>query len=78
MTVMTETVRWKAYQVQQHDAFGYSRVRYGVREYYEDGATRFIHNEVFDTQEEAEALAARFNLNNRKGMTYDNVMKVWR
>jgi hypothetical protein len=73
-----ETPRWRAYEVQQSDAFGYGTAKYGVREEYEDGATRYIHNVVFDTREEAEQVAAKFHINSRKGMTYDNVMKQWR
>jgi hypothetical protein len=78
MTVMTEQVRWKVYLASQTDGFGYERLRYGVREEYEDGATRAIHNQVFESEEEAQALANRFNGNVRKGMKYDNTMKTWR
>lgn len=69
--------RWQAYEVKQTDAFGYDRVRYGVREAYADGATRHVHNELFEEPDAAEQLAARFNLNARKGMAYDNAMKRW-
>ncbi len=73
-----EKPRWRAYEVHRPDAFGYDIVKYGVREEYDDGATRYIHNAVFDTREEAEQVAARFHLNTLKGMSYDNVMKQWR
>ena len=73
-----DTPRWRAYEVHRPDAFGYEVVQYGVREEYDDGATRFIHNALLNTIEEAEQLAARFNINARKGMTYDNTMKQWR
>ncbi|MCE7938152.1 hypothetical protein DCC79_06255 [bacterium] len=75
--VKEETPRWQAYELRKADIFGYETVRYGVREAYADGATRHVHNEDFATREEAEQLAARFHLNARKGMTYDNVMKRW-
>lgn len=78
MAVMTEQLRWKVYQASQTDAFGYDKLRYGVREEYDDGATRYIHNQVFEELEEAQALANRFNGNMRKGMKYDNTMKTWR
>lgn len=70
--------RWRAYKASRTDGFGYEVEKYGVREEYADGATRYVHNQVFDTLEEAEQLAARFHLNARKGMTYDNSMKQWR
>jgi len=70
--------RWRAYEVRRSDIFGYETVKYGVREEYSDGATRFTHNVMFDTLEEAEQVAARFHINTTKGMTYDNMMKQWR
>jgi hypothetical protein len=73
----TDEPRWSVYEARQRDGFGYEKVRYGIREEYADGATRFTHNETFETREEAEILAARFHLNSRKGKTYDNVMKTW-
>lgn len=73
----TDTPRWRAYPVRQADGFGYADEKYGVREEYSDGATRYVHNELFDTLEQAEQVAARFHLNSKKGMTYDNVMKRW-
>jgi hypothetical protein len=78
MTVTTDTPRWRAYKASQTDGFGYDRERWGVREEYQDGATRYVHNQVFEDASEAETMAAKFNLNVRKGMTYDNVMKQWR
>jgi hypothetical protein len=78
MEVATDTPRWRVYEVRQQDAFGYDRVRYGLREEYEDGATRCIHNETFEDEAEAQTQAARFNLNAKKGMRYDNIMKTWR
>jgi len=73
-----DTPRWRAYKASRTDGFGYEVEKYGVREQYSDGGTRAIHDEVFDTMEEAEQLAARFVLNTRKGMSYDNTMKKWR
>jgi len=73
-----EVPRWRAYEVRRPDAFGYDVVKYGVREEYGDGATRYIHSQVFATMEEAEQIAARFNINAKKGMAYDNVMETWR
>ena len=73
-----EKPRWRAYASQKPDMFGYAKEQYGVREQYADGSTRYIHNETFESQEDAERIAARFNLNAQKGQTYDNVMKVWR
>jgi hypothetical protein len=72
-----EKPMWKAYMVRQTDMRGYSSERFGVREEYSDGATRDIHNEVFETREEAQLLASKFNLYARKGRTYDNTMKRW-
>ena len=77
-TVMTDAPRWRVYVVRQTDAFGYDRERYGVREEYAEGGTRAIHNEVVEDREAAEVMAAKFNLNARKGMAYDNTMKTWR
>ncbi len=70
--------RWQAYETRHKDAFGYDKVRFGVREEYPDGSTGNIHNETFETRDEAEIMAARFHLNSRKGKTYDNVLKEWR
>jgi len=42
-----------------------------------DGGTAAIHNERFNTRDEAVILASRFNLNARKGRKYDVLMKVW-
>jgi hypothetical protein len=76
---MSDEPLWKSYTVRRADMFGYDdKVKYGVREEYPDGATRFVHNEVVDTREEADAMAARFNGLRRKGKTYDNTMKEWR
>lgn len=69
---------WKVYTVRRNDLYGYGTEKYGVREEYPDGATRDAHNETFDTPEEAQLLAARFNQNARKGSVYDNAMKTWR
>ena len=77
MQVMNDVPKWRAYEVRKPDGFGYDRVQYGVREEYEDGATRYVHNEVKDNLEDAEQMAALFNLNVRKGKTYDNTMKTW-
>ena len=74
---MADEPRWKAYPVRQSDMFEYSTEKYGVREEYPEGATRYIHNETFETEEEAQMVAARFNINRQKGKTYDNVMKTW-
>lgn len=74
---MSDEPRWKAYTVRQSDAFEYETVKYGVREEYPEGATRYIHNEVFDSEDEAQMIAARFNIHRQKGKTYDNVMKTW-
>ena len=68
---------WKAYRVQQVDAFGYATERWGVREEYRDGATRHIHHQVFETEEDAQILAIKFNSYARQGRTYDNAMKAW-
>lgn len=73
----TEKPNWRAYEVRQADMFGYEKVKYGVREEYTDGATRYIHNELFDTREQAQLLATQFNLYVRKGRSYDNTMKRW-
>jgi hypothetical protein len=72
-----DKAEWKAYQVQQTDLRGYASERFGVREEYTDGATACIHNQVFETREEAQLLASKFNLYARKGRTYDNTMKRW-
>jgi hypothetical protein len=72
-----ERPTWKVYEVQTPDMFGYANVKYGVREEYTDGATRYIHNEALDSADEAQLLAARFNGYARKGRTYDNRMKTW-
>lgn len=72
-----DRITWRTYPVARRDAFGYQVVEYGVREEYDDGATRAIHNETFATEEEAQLLASRFNLFVRKGQTYDNAMKKW-
>ena len=77
-TAVTEVPLWRAYLVQQTDAFGYDRERWGVREEYRDGSTRYIHNQVLEDREQAEKLAAQFNFNVRKGKQYDNAMKTWR
>jgi hypothetical protein len=68
---------WKAYTARKTDLRGYDDEKYGVREEYTDGATRYVHNEVFDTHEEAQLLASKFNLYARKGRVYDNIMKRW-
>jgi len=78
MIANDERPTWKAYEVRRPDMYGYDTVKYGVREEYEDGATRSIHSELFDTREEAQLLASKFNMNARKGHSYDNVMKTWR
>lgn len=72
-----DRITWQPYPITRRDGFGYSVVEYGVREEYDDGATRAIHNETFATLEEAQILAARFNLFARKGQKYDNSMKKW-
>ena len=72
-----DRLTWKAYEIRETDLHGYDTVRFGVREEYDDGATRYIHNERFDTREEAQLLASRFNLLARKGHRYDNSMKQW-
>jgi hypothetical protein len=78
MFATDERPTWKVYEVRRPDMFGYDSVKYGVREEYTDGATRYIHNEVLETPEQAQLLASKFNVNARKGMTYDNTMKTWR
>ena len=77
MITTDERPTWTEYEVRQHDMYGYFKLKYGVREEYTDGATRFIHNELVDTPEEAQLLASKFNMNTRKGKMYDNVMKSW-
>jgi len=73
-----ERTTWKVYPVRRNDLYGYGAEKYGVREEFADGATRHVHNETFETPEEAQLLAAKFNQNARKGGVYDNVMKTWR
>lgn len=68
---------WKVYVVRRNDLYGYGTERYGVREEYPDGATRFVHDETFETAEEAQLVAARFNQKARKGGVYDNALKAW-
>ena len=77
MTVTDERLECRAYEVRETDAFGYDRIKYGVRQEYSDGGTAAIHNERFNTRDEAVILASRFNLNARKGRKYDVLMKVW-
>lgn len=77
MMLNDERPQWKAYPVRHIDMHGYETVQYGVREEYADGATRYIHNEVKATREEAQIMATLFNLHVRKGKTYDNTMKRW-
>ena len=72
-----DRITWRPYSVSRRDGFGYEVTEFGVREEYDDGATRFIHNETFGTHEEAQIAASKFNLRARKGQTYDNIMKTW-
>ena len=74
---MSDSPMWRPYEVNRPDAFGYDSHKFGVREEYNDGATRYIHTELVPTMEEAETLAARFNVYARKGRKYDNTMKTW-
>ena len=77
MNADEERPLWRAYKTQETDSHGYASEKFGVREEYGDGATRYIHSETMDTIEEAQLLASKFNMNIRKGKTYDNRMKSW-
>lgn len=77
MATTVERPRWRVYEVRETDMYGYYKTKYGVREEYTDGATRYTHSERFEAREDAERLAALFEVNARKGKTYDNVMKAW-
>lgn len=76
--LLEDRTTWRVYEVSEKDIYGYGKTSYGIREEYPDGATRFIHDERFDTAEEAQIAASKFNLNARKGQSYDNRMKRWR
>jgi hypothetical protein len=69
---------WKVYPVRRNDLYGYAKERFGVREEYPDGATRHVHDETYDTAEEAQLVATKFNQKARKGAVYDNALKAWR